>query len=201
MTKWVSRLESEVGQGPLQEGNAAREHDMNEDSKPSEGMRESTQPITPDDLSEAIIRRQIRRNALQHPATLLPLSIAVMAAIFILVLSPLFGWLWALVALIVSGTVALVSFIWRYFLRYSREYETRIENMLDLQDIHLAEEEKAEMKELHEALFTGFSNAESVEGQERLRDLISEHEVLRSALRDQTDSDPSVHAPCRGIGQ
>ena len=84
----------------------------------SEERRESPQTITPDDLSDAAIRRQLRLDALQHPATLLPLAVAIMATVFILVLSPLFGWLWPLVTLIVSVIVALGSFTWRSFMRF-----------------------------------------------------------------------------------
>ncbi len=163
---------------------------MNEDSRARKEIGRRRRIVAPDDLSEAAIRRELRLDALQHPATLLPLSISAMAVIFILVLSPVFGWLWALVALVVSCIAAVASFIWRYLIHYSREYESRIESMLDLQDIHQAEEQRAEMKELHEALLTGFLNAESVEGRELLRDLNSEHERLRSALRDQAETDP-----------
>ena len=163
---------------------------MKEDSMSRDETFEGAQPITPIDMSEASIRRELRLGALQHPATLVPLSTSAMAAIFILVLSPLFGWLWALVALIISAVAALGSFIWRYFLRYGQEYERRVVRLLEIQDQHRVESEKAEMDELREALFRGFTSAESTKGQELLRDLISEHERLGSALNGQADSDP-----------
>ena len=68
---------------------------MNENNGSRKDSSESAQPFTPQYLSEASIRRELRLGALQHPATLLPLSICAMSVIFILLLSPLFGWLWA----------------------------------------------------------------------------------------------------------
>lgn len=172
---------------------------MNDDSKSRDESIEGAQPITPDDMSEASIRRELRLDALQHPATLLPLSILVMAVIFILVLSPLFGWRWALVAIIASGIVAIASFIWRYFLRFGQEYERRVMRMLEIQDKRMAEAEKAEIENLRQILLTGFSNAESVKGEELLLDLVSEHERLRTALIERADSDPLTMPHALGL--
>ena len=61
-------------------------------------------------MSEAAIRRQLLSHALQRPSTLLPLAIAAGLAIYLLLLSPLFGGgRWATVALAGSGGVALAS--------------------------------------------------------------------------------------------
>ena len=142
-------------------------------------------------LSEPAIRRQLLTDAVQHPATLLPLAVAIMSVTYLLVLSPVFGGRpWATALLAVSGTVAIGSFVWRYVFRYAEEYAERARELMDLQDRELARLEQAELRQLHEALDDGFSRAGSAEGLKALSGLVGEYEHLQPALRRQRDTDP-----------
>ena len=82
----------------------------------------STQLVSVGNLSERAIRRRMRSDALQHPATLLPLTVFIMSIIYLLLLSPLLGGgIGAIVSLVVSGLVATAGYVWRYAFRYTAE--------------------------------------------------------------------------------
>ena len=49
------------------------------------------QPTVAGSLSEPAIRRQLLSDAVQHPATLLPLAVSTASAIYLVVLSPVLG--------------------------------------------------------------------------------------------------------------
>ena len=151
-------------------------------------------------LSEGAIKRQICADAVQHPATLLPMAVSVMAVIYLLVLSPVFGGgIWASVLMVVSGAVAAAAFIWRYVFRYTEEYARRVQELLELLDRDREHSEQAGVRRLHEALQTGFASIGSAEGLKALSELAGEHEQLQPALRRQDDMDPLAMSHIPGL--
>ena len=148
--------------------------------------------------NESEIRRQLFFDAVQYPATLLPLAVAIMSVTYLVVLSPVLGGKpLAAVLLVVSGIVAIASFVWRYVFRYAEEYAGRARELMDMLDRERAGLEKAELRRLHEALDDGFSRVGSAEGLTALSGLVGEYEHLQPALRRRRDTDPlaMAHVP------
>ena len=66
-------------------------------------------------LSEVEIRKALLSDAVQHPATSLPLTLFAMAAVYLAVWPPILGGpAWPIILLVVSGVVAAGTFLWRY---------------------------------------------------------------------------------------
>ena len=142
-------------------------------------------------LSEPAIRRQLLGDAVQHPATLLPLAIAIMSVLYLSLVSPIVGGgLWAMVLLVVSGIGTAVGFVWRYVLRYTEEFGNRARELMDLLEEERARLEHAEVGQRREALQAGFSSIGSTEGLKALTELVSEYERLQPTLGHQRDTDP-----------
>ena len=134
-------------------------------------------------LSEPAIRRQLLLDAVQNPATLLPLAVFIASGIYLLVLSPVLGGaLWAVVLLIVCGIVAAASFVWRCIFRYTEEYAKRIQKLMDIEDRERARLEQTEMRQLRDALQGEFTIIGSVEGLKALTELVGEYEELQPGL-------------------
>ena len=97
----------------------------------------STEFSSPDrsvgvELSEAAIKRWLRRDAVQHPVTLLPLGVAVALAGYLLLLASGTGAeLWARMLLGISVAAAAGSFLWRQTLRYPQRYGSRVQEVMD----------------------------------------------------------------------
>ena len=143
-------------------------------------------------LSEEAIRKGLRSDAMQHPTTILPFALCILSFIYFVLYSPVLGGdLGAIILLICSGIVAAGSFFWRYSIRYHQEYARRIQELMALQDRERTEIEQAELKELREALQSGFSSANSTEGLKALKELVHEYEQLQPVL-DRTKETGSL---------
>jgi len=71
-------------------------------------------------LSKASDRWRTAASAMQHPATLVPLTICILAAIYFSLLSPIFGGGWAPIPIMaVSATAAVLPFLYHYFKEHS----------------------------------------------------------------------------------
>ena len=92
------------------------------------GAKGQNEPLTSaiESLSEEAIKRDIRRAALKHPATLVSFILSIL--FFIIVLVSAFQ-LWAVILLIISALATVGSFFWRYVLRYDQEYERRTQEL------------------------------------------------------------------------
>ena len=134
-------------------------------------------------LGEEAIRKELRLEALQHPATILPAALCVLAATYLVFCSAILGG--ALVAgtlLVLSGFVATGSFFWRHSLLYQRTYTQRISQILEQQRRAQREQDQAEIDHLVELTQAGFSEVNSARGLRALRGLVCEHAQLRRAL-------------------
>ena len=153
-------------------------------------------------LSEPAIRRGVRFEALQHPATLLPLSVLIASGIYLLVLSPVFGGgFWAIWILVVCAVVAAVSFVWHYFFRYAEEYAKRIRELVDLQDRESERAKQAEICQLRQSLQGEFSTIESTEGLEALSSLVGGYEQLQPSLRQHSHPVPLSISHIPGLAE
>ena len=157
---------------------------MKDKPAPEAKASKGTQRRAVGSLPEPAIRRQLLSDAVQHPATLLPLAVAIMSVIYLLVLSPVFGGKpWAAALLAASGIVATASFVWRYVFRHAEEYAERARELMDTLERERVGLEQAEVRQLREALDDGFSRVGSAEGPKALSGLVGEYEHLQPALR------------------
>ena len=140
-------------------------------------------------LSEKAIRSDIRRAALKHPATLVPLFLSILF-FFIMLVPPFFGPLWVIILFIISAIASVGSFFWRYVLRYDREYERRTRDLLERQDQGAGERGQTEVQRLKDDIQTGFSRINSAEGLKALQELVHEYEELQPVLDRGRETDP-----------
>ena len=153
-------------------------------------VNESPHPTAAQSLSESAIRRQLRSDAVQYPATVLPLGVCGMSGIYLLILLPVFGGgIWAGVVLVLSGVAAFTSFTWRYIFRYSEDYAERVREAKALQERTLELAERSRAAERLQELQAGFSSVGSVKGLEVFFRLVGEYDRLEPTLIRQTDSD------------
>jgi hypothetical protein len=138
-------------------------------------------------LSQRAIRRRMRSEALQHQATLLPLTVFFLCLIYLLMLSPILGGiLWVIVLLVTSILMATTGFLWRYSFRYKLEYAKHTQKIMEIID----QAEKDEVKKLCQSLHFRFFNIGTTEGLKILNELVTEYELVQTALRRGYDTDP-----------
>ena len=144
-------------------------------------------------LSEAAIKRRVRRDALKHPATLIPLALFVL---FIIILLASGIW-WFIILLIVSGIAAVGSFFWRYAIRYDQEYSRMTQEILERHDLESTERGQTEVQRMREDVQTGFSRIDSADGLKALQELVYEYEQLQPVLDRGSETDPVAvaHVP------
>ena len=161
-------------------GNSEREAKRNDDARPA-GLAS---------LSEPAIKRRLLSDAVQHPATLLPLAGSIASALYLLLVSPVLGGsIWAAGLLALTGVVSIASFSWRYVFRYTEEYAKRARELMELLDRERARLEQVEVGQLREALQSGFSRVGDTDGLEALTELDAEYDQLQLALSRQIDGD------------
>ena len=153
-------------------------------------------------MSEAAIRRQLLSDAVQHPSTLLPLAIAAGSAIYLLLLSPLFGGgRWAAAALAGFCAVALASLAWRYLFRYGREYDDRLHALAELRSRETARLEQRAFTQLLETLHAGFEAIGSSAGTAALSGLFNEYQALQAAVDRTHEADPLYNSPLASLAR
>lgn len=152
---------------------------------------ETAHPTSIEIPSEETIRNALRTDALQHPATIIPLASFFLSAIYILLYAPIFGGSIIAIALIIcSGLVATGAFFWRYFIRFNEEYLKKTQELLDALDREDGARHRAELRRRRERLQIGFLDANSSEGLKAVQALIHEYEHLQPILVNRTMSNP-----------
>ena len=136
-------------------------------------------------LSEEAIKKDIRRAAFRHPATVVSLILSILFLIIMLV-----GSLWAGILLIISAIATVGSFFWRYYLLYDREYERRTQELLERQDQQAGQRGQTELQRLKYDIQTGFSRVNQAEGLKALQELVHEYEQLQPVLDRGSETEP-----------
>jgi Mg2+ and Co2+ transporter CorA len=132
--------------------------------------------------SQQAIQKAVLSQAVQHPATSIPLTIAVLALLYLNFFSQTFGWAgWALGMLLGTGAVAAGSFFWQYVIRFRRGYAEQAEQIR-------ARLEQQALHDVRKKLKTGFRRISSSDGLQALEELEQEYEQLQAALERDRDS-------------
>ncbi len=159
-------------------GDTEAEHQRGDDLRRSSG-----------DLSEPSIRRQLRSEAMQHPATLVPLALAGLSVILLLDISPFqIPILWAMILLITSLIAAAASFFWIYSIRHDVEYAKIVQGIMALQGKESREQRQAEIKKIRETLKAGFTGIDFQAALKALTGLDHEYQQLQLVLCQQNET-------------
>ena len=153
----------------------------------TESKRRSSRVSSVESFSEKAITKQLRRDAMRHPATLIPLGLCILFIILAFtVLEPLL----AIFLIIGSGVAAGGAFFWRYSIRYNEEYTKRAQELMQQHDRDTRDREQGDLEQSREDLQTGFSRVNSVEGLKALQELVHEYEQLQPVLGRGKETDP-----------
>jgi hypothetical protein len=148
-------------------------------------LRKGGQPVAAGLPSDASIRRKTASDAVQHPATLVPLAACGISTVYLLLLSPILGG-GAIVIAAASGTAATVS----YISRYKKEYPRNAREMIRILDEERARLEQAELTQWRQDIQAGFFSVGSSTGLKTLTELNSSYEQLEPALCHGRSTDP-----------
>ena len=140
-----------------------------------------------EDLSEASIRRELRSEALQHPATLLPFILAVLALADLLIFE-LIGFT-SIIVLIVALVTAGISFFWIYSIRHDVEYAKKVQEIMDLMEQYGRVAGEGDLKELQDTLQSGFVSLKTSEGLKALSQLVEVYDRLQPVLESKRATD------------
>ena len=148
--------------------------------------------------SERAIKGQLRVEAIQHPATLLPLGMAFISAAYLILLAPVHGsGLWAFIFLLAAGVAAAGSFLWHYAFNYTEEYANLVRALMATQAKRNAVVVQRQLMEMRETLQSSFASINANKGQDALRQLVDVYDRLQPVLESKrgTDSFSVTHIP------
>jgi len=163
---------------------------MNDDYRAKAGK--GTWPQSAGLLPEAEIRRKTASDALQHPATLLPLAICLIATMYLLLLSPMFGGVaGAATVTAISGIAAAAAYLYRY----TKEYPRNAREMAALLETERIRLDEASLDRSCTELQSGFISLGSAEGVKALAELMGAYGQLQAGLAEPRMTDPLSISP------
>ncbi|MBI2544812.1 MAG: hypothetical protein HYW16_06295, partial [Candidatus Rokubacteria bacterium] len=149
-------------------------------------------------IPDAEVRTKSKLEALQHPATMFPLSLSIISAVYLGMLSPLFGgWLLAAGVCAVSALAAVAS----YRFHYAKTCPRVDRELRDHEKEEESRSEEVELSQAQDVLRKGFLNIASEEGTMVLSDLVTEYEQLRPAIAERRPADPFSVLDQEGVGE
>ena len=120
---------------------------MDDNTESNRALADDSTSLSVESLSDLAIRTDLFLDAIQHPATIIPLSLCVLAIIYLGFFSVAPGRILATIIVIIgSGAVAIGSLLWHYFIRHGQTYQKKIQKIMELQDRMLREKEEADLK-------------------------------------------------------
>ena len=164
---------------------------MDDNTESNKALTDDSTSLSIESLSDQSIIKELRSDAIQHPATILPLSLCILAIIYLGYFSETAGRIFvAIVVIIGSGAVAIGSFLWHYFIRHDQAYQTKLQKIMELQDRMQREKEEADLKQLQQATQSGLSKIDSTQGLKAMKELVHEFEQLQHVLDKKRETDP-----------
>ena len=161
--------------------------------------------ISPDEagrLSEESIRYELRSEALQHPATLIPLALAALSLIQLIGISPFpIGALWAIILLGGSLVAGAGSFFWIHSMRHAETYAKLVQEIMAQQRLENREANRAEVEQLRDHLRIGLTAIDFADGLKALTDLDYQYEQLQHVLNRQDGTFSISIAHLHGLAQ
>jgi hypothetical protein len=152
---------------------------------------ETTRSLYIEGLSEGTIRKALRSDALQHPATIVPLTSCVLSVIYLALYAPIFGGIPIAIALTIgSGLAATGSFFWRFFIRFNEEYVKKTQELLEALEREGGARYRSDLRHKRERLQIGFLDGNCPEGLHAVQALVHEYENLQPILASRRLSDP-----------
>ena len=148
--------------------------------------------VSPGNLSEESIRKGLRSEAVQHPATVIPLALAGLSLIHLLEISPFpIRAMWAFITLAVSLAAAAGSFYWIYSIRHDAAYARLVQEIMARKGLESQEASQAEIEQIRELLLAELTAIDATASLKALNDLDREYEQLQLVL-DRQEEEPSL---------
>jgi hypothetical protein len=143
----------------------------------------------PAPTTDAVSRRHLIAEAVQHPSTLVSLTIAGFALIYVLVLAPELGGGGIGLAVLVLAALAVVGcFAWRYTVVWADEEARQEIARFEVEAAAAAHQRDKTIAEQRAVLEEGFEKIGSDAGSRILHDLAEEHTAVQTSLREHEDS-------------
>ena len=175
---------------------------MRRDTESGSHIADDLRSSAVENLSEASIRKQLRSEAVQHPATLIPLALAGLSMIHLIGISPfLIGPLGTIMVLVGSLVAGAGSFFWIYSIRHDTAYAKLVQEIMAQQGQESREAYQAELQQMREALRIGLTAIDSKAGLKALTDLDYEYEQLQLVLNRQDEPSSMSIAHIPGLAQ
>jgi len=164
---------------------------MGNDSETKDMIVDDNRSLPIESLSEDAIRKELISQAIQHPTTILPLTLSVLSIVY-LGFFPVIpgGTLVAAVLLVCSGLMAAGSFFWRYSIRHTDAYAKRVQEIMELQKQAEIEKGETEIEKLLEFTQNGFQKINLAEGLKAVKELNYEYKQLQLVLEHKKETDP-----------
>ncbi len=162
-------------------------------------------PRTVDELMEAAvgcradIKRQVRADAIEHPAALVLLTAAAVSAVYLWGLASAGSGAWAAALLVVTGAAGVGTLLWRLVYWTAGDYDKRTQEMLRDLSEKRSDLEQAEVRQTRNTLRRRFERIGSEDGRKALDGLVREYERLRSDLSDRRETDPLTLFPVMAL--
>jgi len=164
---------------------------MDDNTESNRALTDDSTSLSVESLSDLSIRKELRSDAIQHPTTILPLSLCILSIIYLGFFPVAPGRILAAIVVIIgSGSIAIGSFLWHYLIRHDQAYRTKIQRIMELQDRVQREKEEADLKQFQQAIRSGLSKIDSTEGLKAMKELIHEYEQLQHVLDKKKETDP-----------
>jgi DNA-binding SARP family transcriptional activator len=144
-------------------------------------------------VTDATVRRALLYDAVQHPATEVPLALACIAGIYLLLWHPavavpaIASAAW--IALALSAVAAGGSFIVQYVVKFDENYKQKTDQLQAKEKGATRQEEEAAFALLRAQLADGFRETRLAEGHYVLRDLDYEYQQLQAVIARHQETD------------
>lgn len=152
-------------------------------------QKQSTDLLT-QSLSEHEIRKQLLIDILQDKSSLVPMSLSIMALLYSLLYAPVLGGFFIGLGIsIVTASVGIAAFIWRFVIRFQQNYALKSEELVTLFEVQNRYFEEHNLMETHAFLEKGFYEIKAAEGLNTLHSMNHEYEALKPVLRSGKEID------------
>ena len=152
--------------------------------------------------AKAETRRAVLWDALQHPATMLPLALGGLSGIYLGLISEQAGGATVAIIFIVGSTLTGAGhFFWRYSKRFQEEYPKKIREALAILAQTESELEAVELRDLRESLRTSFTNINAEEGLDTLNQVGDRYDRLQPVLEAKRATDPIAMAQIPALAE
>lgn len=159
------------------------------DPKLKEYLSQRT-PSVSGEITAQDIKRQIIKDAMEYPLTLLPFAAAVLCALYLFFFSPFIGGgTYALFGVAASIGIGILSFGWRWLIAGKSYFSQKTKEIMAFKETAAQEQQNYELDMMNVRLERDLHAINSQDGLKALTELQREYRLLIDALRNHGESD------------